>query len=153
MLNKCNSRIKQTIQIHSKRVLNPEYVCSLKYITGQTDKGIEHPILIQIYQVGPHLKSGIKGSQGKIDTGTRSKAAFFQPAKKAPNQAILSLGSQRLGSQHEASDQQSQMEIYSSQANVFCIQIDFSWSNTNLCIVIMLIYSQCATMLCYSTQS
>ena len=43
------------------------------------------------------LKSGLKGSYGKIDAGEMSETAFIQPVKKAVSSAILSLGSPKLG--------------------------------------------------------
>ena len=88
------------------------------------------------------LKSSLKGSL-KGDAGERSETAFILPAKKANRRPSDPWGSLGLGSQHKASDQKSQMEIYSPQANV----------NFNSLYCYNVKYSLCATMFCYSTQS
>ena len=120
----------------SKGVLNPEYVCSFKYKTVQADKGIEPPFSSRDTKSVP-LKEQFKGQlQGKINAREMTETAFIFPTKKADcwqrKQIVSHLipGSPRLISQHEASDQKSQMEIYLPH-QMSCIQINFSSSNTN----------------------
>ena len=130
MPNKCNIRIKPNNPGSSKRVLNAEYVSSLKYKTVQVDKGIEPLYHLEI-ESWSRFKGGLKSSQGKIDAGERSETAFILLAKKADRHPSYPRVPPGLGSQHKASDQKRRKELYSLQANVMCIQINFSWSDTN----------------------
>ena len=66
-----------------------------------------------------------------------SEMAFILLAEKANRQLSYPRGPSGLVSLHEASDQKSQMEIYSPLANIRLTLVD---PTIIVCIVIMLIY-------------
>ena len=95
------------------------------------------------------IQEQLKGQLGLI-ARERSETAFILPSKKADRWPSCYWGSPRLTSWQKSSDQKSQIEIYSPQANVKIILFNFNWSKTN-CFYSN--YILCATMLCYSIRS
>ena len=134
--NKGHLRIKPNNLDPVQKGIELLVCCSLQYITVQGDKGIESLFLSRGTNRQPW--------GARINAGERSNSVegtVLNPLSYIENDVYLagresrsmaiSAPVHRRVSQHKASDQKSQMEIYLPQVNVVYILINFSWSNTN----------------------